>query len=231
MTFRDFTNTPLRRSSAFPRGSSTKMQSGRGVFYRGGAKRCLDVAFVLLTLPISLPLIVAMMCIVALEGGKPVYRQRRLGRDGRVFHMAKIRTMVPQAESLLEYHLLACPDARSEWDETQKLKCDPRITRVGSFLRKTSLDELPQLWNVLVGDMSLVGPRPMMVCQASLYPGNAYFQLRPGITGPWQISDRNSSTFAERASYDRQYLDNLSATLDFSILLRTVVVVLRGTGY
>jgi lipopolysaccharide/colanic/teichoic acid biosynthesis glycosyltransferase len=139
--------------------------------------------------------------------------------------------MVPGADALLEYHLRKNPEARREWDETQKLKNDPRITRIGAFLRKSSLDELPQLWNVLRGEMSLVGPRPMMVDQRTLYPGTAYFDLRPGITGLWQISERNETSFAERAVFDNRYLASLSLSLDVSILLRTVSVVLRGTGY
>ena len=139
--------------------------------------------------------------------------------------------MVPRADTLLEYHLRKNPEARREWDETQKLKRDPRITRIGCFLRKSSLDELPQLWNVLMGDMSLVGPRPMMVDQEALYPGTAYFELRPGITGLWQISDRNASSFAERAKFDDRYLNSCSLSQDISILLQTTGVVLRGTGY
>ncbi|EAQ25595.1 MAG: sugar transferase [Roseovarius sp. BRH_c41] len=186
---------------------------------------------VLLTLPVSLPLILGMMCLVAFDRRSPLYFQKRLGRGGRIFYMVKIRTMVPGADALLEYHLRKNPEARREWDETQKLKRDPRITRMGCFLRKSSLDELPQLWNVLKGDMSLVGPRPMMVDQEALYPGKAYFELRPGITGTWQISDRNESSFAERAGFDTRYLASLSLSQDLLILLRTVTVVIRGTGY
>jgi len=201
------------------------------VLYRYGAKRCLDVVLVLLSLPISLPLILVMMCIVALDGRSPIYFQKRLGRGGRVFHMVKIRTMVSGADALLEDYLCNNSEARREWNETQKLKCDPRITGAGLFLRKSSLDELPQLWNVLIGDMSIVGPRPMMVDQESLYPGKAYFELRPGITGPWQVSDRNETTFADRAGFDSHYLASVSLSQDFLILMRTVLVVIRGTGY
>ncbi|WP_245813552.1 sugar transferase [Roseovarius marisflavi] len=203
----------------------------RRAFYRNGAKRCLDITLVLISLPISLPLILGMMVLVAIAGGNPVYRQKRLGRGGRVFDMFKIRTMVPGADALLEDHLCKNPEARREWDESQKLKYDPRITPLGCFLRKSSLDELPQLLNVLKGDMSLVGPRPMMVEQRAIYPGTAYFELRPGITGPWQVSDRNQSSFAQRAAFDRDYLMSLSLSGDLSILCRTVSVVLRGTGY
>lgn len=226
MTFRDFSETQLRGNA-----SKRKGDQRRRAIYRNSAKRCLDIAMVLLTLPVSLPLILGMMCLVAFDGCSPLYLQKRLGRGGRVFHMVKIRTMVPGADALLEYHLRKSPEARREWDETQKLKRDPRITRIGCFLRKSSLDELPQLWNVLKGDMSLVGPRPMMVDQEVLYPGKAYFELRPGITGFWQISDRNESSFAERAGFDNRYLASLSLSQDLLILLRTVAVVIRGTGY
>lgn len=226
MTFRDLSETPVTRRIPKP-----ESRQGRRGLYRNGAKRCLDITLVLLSLPISLPLVLGMMLLVAFEGGNPLYRQERLGRGGRAFGMLKIRTMVPGADALLEDYLCKNPEARREWKESQKLKCDPRITSVGCFLRKSSLDELPQLWNVLKGDMSIVGPRPMMVEQRAIYPGKAYFELRPGITGPWQISDRNESSFADRATFDSNYLTSLSLSRDLSILFRTVSVVLRGTGY
>ena len=226
MTFRDFSETSTQTNAAMPEPGTRR----HGI-YRHGAKRGFDILFVLLTLPISLPLILGMMYLVALNGGSPIYRQKRLGRDGRIFQMLKIRTMVPGAEALLGDYLGKTPEALREWNETQKLKCDPRITRIGAFLRKSSLDELPQLVNVLVGDMSLIGPRPMMVDQKALYPGTAYFHLRPGITGPWQVSDRNQTSFAARAGYDARYLASMSFILDVVILLKTVRVVLRGTGY
>src|SRR6056297_3759617 len=226
MTFRDYSQTPLR-------GEFVKREPGlrRRAVYRHGAKRALDIFLVLLMLPVAVPLILIMACLVAFDGGLPIYSQKRIGRGGRIFQMVKIRTMVSGADALLEYHLRKNPKARREWDETQKLKRDPRITRMGYFLRKSSLDELPQLWNVLKGDMSLVGPRPMMVDQKALYPGNAYFELRPGITGLWQVSERNETSFAERAGFDNRYLATLSFSQDVAILLRTVIVVLRGTGY
>ena len=123
------------------------------------------------------------------------------------------------------------PEARLEWNSTQKLKADPRITRLGRLLRKTSMDELPQLWNVLIGDMSLVGPRPMMPSQRSLYNGTAYYALRPGITGPWQVSERNEVEFSQRAEFDREYEENVSLLTDLRLLVATTQVVIRGTGY
>ena len=139
--------------------------------------------------------------------------------------------MVHNADASLEMHLAADPAARAEWDLTQKLKNDPRITRFGRILRKSSLDELPQLWNVFRGDMSLVGPRPMMPSQSSLYPGQAYYRLRPGITGMWQVSARNESSFAERAGFDADYDNTISFKTDMGLLWATVRVVLRGTGH
>ena len=226
MTFRDLFDAPERQILADDAVRVRLNEPYRTVF-----KRALDIALVLVTLPIWLPLVLGMMAIVSLKGGRPIYRQTRLGRDGRPFTMIKIRTMVPDADALLGPHLAADPDAHAEWSTAQKLKRDPRITRIGQFLRKNSMDELPQLWNVLKGDMSLIGPRPMMTEQRPLYPGTSYFDLRPGITGLWQISDRNETSFAERAEFDNAYHQSLSFKQDVVILLKTIGVVLRGTGY
>lgn len=200
-------------------------------FYPAVIKRGLDSFLVLLAAPIVLPLILIMAVLVALDGHNPFYSQPRVGRNGRIYTMWKLRSMVPDADARLQDYLETCPKVRAEWDSTQKLKVDPRITRIGLFLRKSSADELPQLWNVLTGDMSLVGPRPMMPEQEILYPGHAYYALRPGITGYWQISDRNHTTFAARAKYDTRYAAELSLTTDLAVLLKTVAVVLHGTGY
>jgi exopolysaccharide production protein ExoY len=198
--------------------------------YATGLKRLVDLLLVLVALPIVLPTVLILAALVALDGHAPFYRQSRLGRGGRVFTIWKLRSMVPDAERRLLEHLAADPRARSEWDTFQKLTYDPRITPLGALLRKSSLDELPQLWNVLKGDMSLVGPRPMMPDQRALYPGEAYFTLRPGITGFWQISDRNASTFAQRAEFDAAYARTLSLGTDLRVLAATVGVVVRGTG-
>lgn len=201
----------------------------RGV-YRAGLKRALDVTLVLLALPAVLPIIVVCAIVVAVGGGQPFYGQVRVGRGGRFFRMWKLRTMVVDADRKLESHLAAHPAARAEWNRSQKLRKDPRVTRFGRFLRRTSLDELPQLWNVLRGDMSLVGPRPMLPEQRALYPGLAYFALRPGLTGPWQVTERNASSFAVRAEHDDSYNRTLSFGGDVRILAATVGVVLRCTG-
>ena len=199
-------------------------------FYPNIFKRILDLIGVLL-LAIPAILIVGIFAIlIALTGANPFYSQERVGKNGRIFRMWKLRSMVPNAKERLNEYLAQNPEARAEWDKTQKLKNDPRITKIGHFIRKTSLDELPQLLNVYIGDMSLVGPRPMMREQRTLYPGQAYYKLSPGITGFWQVSERNETSFAERAYYDTSYLQQLSFTTDLRVLLKTVAVVLRGTG-
>jgi lipopolysaccharide/colanic/teichoic acid biosynthesis glycosyltransferase len=199
--------------------------------YRNLFKRVFDLTAVIASAVIVVPVVAVLALIVARDGSSPFYWNDRVGRNGRTFRMLKLRTMVPDAERQLQRHLSENADARQEWDATQKLKNDPRITMIGWFLRKTSLDELPQLWNVLTGDMSLVGPRPMMPSQRPLYTGLAYYGLRPGITGLWQVSDRNESEFAKRVEFDMAYDDSLSFTTDLRLILATVRVVVRGTGY
>jgi lipopolysaccharide/colanic/teichoic acid biosynthesis glycosyltransferase len=198
--------------------------------YRDVGKRLVDLFAVLALAPLAAPLVALLSVMIALDGGAPLFRQKRVGVGGRVFTIFKLRTMVPDAEQALKDLVRRDPAAAAEWRERQKLLRDPRVTRLGAFLRRTSLDELPQLWNVLRGEMSLVGPRPMMPNQKSLYPGEAYFRLRPGITGLWQVSDRNDNTFASRAEYDEIYAARLSLWLDLKTLARTTVVVMRGTG-
>ena len=204
---------------------------GYSNLYRHRVKRGFDIVVVLLASPIMLLTIGVLALLVARDGGNPFYIQSRVGMNGRIYQMWKLRSMVVGADQKLEEHLAADPQARQEWDSTQKLKSDPRITRFGRILRKSSMDELPQLWNVLIGDMSLVGPRPMMPSQQDLYPGLAYYRLRPGITGPWQVSTRNDSSFAERAHFDQEYDRTGSLSTDLGLLIRTVRVVLRATGY
>jgi exopolysaccharide production protein ExoY len=198
--------------------------------YRRGLKRMFDIAAVLAAAPVVVPLIGGIAVAVALEGGQPFYTQLRVGKAGRSFRMWKLRSMVRDADALMAAHLAADPQARAEWDATQKLRNDPRITRLGRFLRRSSLDELPQLWNVLTGDMSLVGPRPMMLNQREIYPGTAYYALRPGITGLWQTAGRNRTTFAARAEFDAAYENRVTLAGDLAILWRTVSVVMNATG-
>lgn len=195
------------------------------------AKPVLDKLLILAVLPIALPIIALCALALWIESGQPFYTQQRLGRSGKRFSILKLRTMVRDADAVLESYLAANPAMRAEWDEMQKLKNDPRITRVGNFLRATSIDELPQIWNVLIGDMSLIGPRPMMPEQLEMYGDpKSYFALRPGITGLWQVSARNNSRFTYRNEVDGAYRRNLSLPMDLTILIKTFGVVLRRTG-
>ena len=209
----------------------TAQNASKHNLYRKYLKRTLDAVCVLLAGPVVLPLIILLAMLIALDGHNPFYSQTRIGRNGHKFRMWKLRTMVHNADTLLEVCLAADPNARREWETTQKLKMDPRITFMGKFLRKTSFDELPQLFNVLTGTMSLVGPRPMLIGQQRYYTGTAYYLLRPGITGMWQVSDRNNCEFQMRAYYDALYEEKLSLKTDVKILFQTVNVVLRATGH
>ena len=201
-----------------------------GGVYRRRLKRALDL---LLVLAASIPVLLvigALALIVRRDGHGAFYSQDRVGMNGAHFRLWKLRTMVPDADAALAAHLAADPEAAAEWLVHQKLKNDPRITRFGRILRATSLDELPQLWNVARGDMAIVGPRPMMPCQQALYPGCEYYRMRPGITGFWQISERSESSFADRARFDRDYYRHISFATDLRTIARTVGVVLRRTG-
>jgi lipopolysaccharide/colanic/teichoic acid biosynthesis glycosyltransferase len=212
-------------------GTAAQAGNAEGGFYGRSAKRAFDLLLILISAPIVLPVVLLLAVLVRRDGGPAFFVQDRVGLDGRIFRIWKLRTMVVDAEARLAAHLDADPALRAEWDANQKLREDPRVTAVGRFLRKTSLDELPQLWNVARGDMSLVGPRPMLPEQRALYPGRAYYSMRPGVTGLWQVSGRNETTFAGRAEFDADYARRMSLPTDMMILFLTVWVVLRGTGY
>jgi Undecaprenyl-phosphate galactose phosphotransferase WbaP len=196
-------------------------------------KRALDVVLSAAALLILMPAITLLWIAVRLTSrGPALYSHKRVGKGGVPFRAWKFRSMREDADSLLRHHLESDPLLRSEWERDHKLKNDPRVTAIGKFLRKTSLDELPQLWNVFSGDMTLVGPRPIVTAEIPRY-GDAlsyYLSVRPGITGLWQISGRNNTTYAERVCFDERYVKNWSLTLDLYILLRTVKTVLFGEG-
>ncbi|MEL6937235.1 MAG: exopolysaccharide biosynthesis polyprenyl glycosylphosphotransferase, partial [Cyanobacteria bacterium J06636_28] len=196
-------------------------------------KSLLDQCLTLLVGIISLPLIVLIALTIRLDSRGPIfYRQTRIGRRGRPFKAWKFRTMVPNADQVLKEYLISHPELRTNWAQDRKLKYDPRITRLGRWLRRTSLDELPQLWNVLRGEMSLVGPRPIVHDEVKLYEEKfeLYTQVLPGLTGLWQVSGRNNITYQERVNLDAYYVRNWSVWLDIYILIRTVWVVLMGDG-
>jgi undecaprenyl-phosphate galactose phosphotransferase len=196
-------------------------------------KRLLDLMTSLVGLLVLAPVLLLLALLVRLDSNGPVlYRQNRLGIGGQRFVLLKFRSMRSDAEQLLGDLLEKNPDSRKLWDDHQKLFTDPRLTRLGGFLRRSSLDELPQLWNVIKGEMSLVGPRPILPEQAEEYRShNCYYgEMPPGLTGLWQISGRNALPFSERARLDQQYADEWSLALDLRILLRTFGIVLRGDG-
>jgi len=195
-------------------------------------KRVMDVFGAVLLGLIFAPFIACISVMMSVENGPIIYRHRRIGRDGRVFDCLKFRTMVPDADKVLRDLLDRHPELRAEWLRDHKLKNDPRITAVGRFLRRTSLDELPQLWNVIRGDMSLVGPRPVVREELARYGRQlaAYLSVTPGLTGLWQATGRNDINYRRRVAMDVYYVRNQSLLLDLYILFRTPRVVFAGGG-
>ncbi|MBI5944623.1 MAG: undecaprenyl-phosphate galactose phosphotransferase WbaP [Chloroflexi bacterium] len=196
-------------------------------------KRAMDILLAGMLMVLLLPVFFLTALLIRLDSpGPAIYKQERIGRNGRRIRIQKFRSMQVGADQILADYLAANPQARREWDETQKLRDDPRITRVGKWLRKLSVDEIPQLFNILVGDMSLVGPRPIVENEVKRYKDNfdVYSTVRPGITGMWQVSGRNNTTYDERVMYDVYYVRNWSVWLDVYILFRTIWVVLGRHG-
>ena len=196
-------------------------------------KRAADIAIVVLLSPLLGPLFVISMIVVRLGSPGPIfYLHRRLRSDGTFFSMWKLRTMCVNSEKVLNEYLVGHPEARKEWNDTRKLRDDPRITKYGSFLRRYSLDELPQLWNVLLGQMTLVGPRPIVASEADKYGDHfeCFCKAKSGITGLWQVSGRSRLTYPERVALDCMYVRSWSLRGDFAILWQTLGVVLRQDG-
>ena len=195
-------------------------------------KRMLDIVGALAIGLAFSPLLVVIAVRMGVEDGPILFRHRRIGQGGRTFECLKFRTMVPNAEQILHDLLERDPEARAEWLRDHKLRCDPRVTRLGRFLRKTSLDELPQIWNVLRGEMSLVGPRPIVKEEMLRYGRylTTYMDVKPGITGLWQVTGRNDTDYRRRVIMDTYYVRRQNLMLDIGILLRTVKVVLARHG-
>ncbi len=197
------------------------------------AKRALDLLLTLAVAPVVVPIVLLSALLVKLETRGPAfYGNERIGHNGQKFKAWKLRSMVVDNNEALRQYLESHPEERDHWNSTQKLKRDPRITRIGKIIRKTSIDELPQLWNVFIGEMSVVGPRPILEQQIEMYgPAFTLYQrVRPGITGLWQISGRNHLPFKERVRMDAYTIQNWSVWLDIYILSRTVTVVLTAKG-
>jgi Undecaprenyl-phosphate galactose phosphotransferase WbaP len=196
-------------------------------------KRCLDVLLVMIAIPVILPVLGLVSAVVMLSSRGPVfYSHRRIRKGGAFFSMWKFRTMCVNSTEVLEDYLAQHPKARAEWNKTHKLRDDPRITRLGTFLRRYSLDELPQLWNVLMGQMSLVGPRPIVAAEVEKYADcfDCYCRVKPGLTGLWQVSGRSKLTYDARVALDCEYVEHWSLVKDMVILLKTFSSVVNQDG-
>jgi exopolysaccharide production protein ExoY len=197
------------------------------------AQRAADLFVAVIAAVALAPLMLTLALMIWLsDGGPALYAHVRVGRMGQLFRCWKFRSMVADADRILAEHLAADPQARTEWDAGHKLRLDPRITPFGRFLRASSLDELPQLWNVLVGEMSIVGPRPIVIEEIERYQSNFsdYCACRPGITGLWQISGRNDVSYDERVALDTRYAQSRSLLLDLQIIVSTIPAVLTRRG-
>ena len=197
-------------------------------------KRLFDLVSVVVILALFgwLMLIIAVSVRLS-SGSNVIYGHTRVGRKGRQFQCYKFRSMVSNSDEVLRQLLETDSEAREQWERDFKLKDDPRITRIGRFIRKTSLDELPQLWNVVTGDMSIVGPRPVVQAEFEQYYGNArqhYLSVSPGLTGLWQVSGRNDLDYEQRVQLDKSYVENWNVFSDFFIVMRTVKVMVKGRG-
>jgi len=207
----------------------TTVADDKAFFY----KRLFDIAVAGSALLFVAPLILVFALAIRMQdGGKAFYSQRRFGLNGETFNCFKLRSMVPDAKEKLDYLLDNDPVARREWEESQKLTHDPRITALGQFIRKTSIDELPQLYNVLRGDMSLVGPRPIVENEIQKYGDSfrQYCAVRPGITGLWQVSGRSDTSYTQRVETDVEYVRSRSFWGDVKIVLLTIPAVFKSEG-
>lgn len=196
-------------------------------------KRLLDIAVALLLLLPAIPFAVLIALAIVLDSPGPVFfAHTRIGKGNRTFRLWKFRTMVSDADEVLEKYLREKPALRREWEKTHKLKLDPRVTRVGRLLRRSSLDELPQVISVLRGEMSMVGPRPIVADEIPKYGSvfELYLQVRPGLTGLWQASGRTDTSYGARTALDLKYLRERTLWLDLKVLLKTIRVVLLGHG-
>ncbi|WP_217362905.1 sugar transferase [Roseicella sp. DB1501] len=213
--------------------AATPARPARRHRLRAAAKRAIDLIGAGSLLLLTAPAFFALALLIRADGGPVFFAHQRIGRRGRRFGCLKFRSMVVDSGARLSALLESDPAARAEWEATRKLKDDPRVTRIGRFLRASSLDELPQLLNVLRGEMSLVGPRPVVASELAEHYGEAardYLALRPGVTGLWQISGRSDTSYATRVALDSHYARSPSLRTDLAILLRTPFVVLLRRG-
>ncbi len=196
-------------------------------------KRCLDILFSFFLIIFLIPLFLIIGIVIKFNSkGTIIYSQKRIGKKNKPFACYKFRTMHPQAKYLLKKILLQNPNFRNEFENTRKITNDPRITNIGKFLRFTSLDELPQIFNVLKGDMSFIGPRPIVKSEIKKYGKNfkKAFSVKPGISGLWQVSGRNKLSYKKRVELDTFYSENMNLLLDIKIFIKTIIVILFPFG-
>jgi undecaprenyl-phosphate galactose phosphotransferase len=196
------------------------------------SKRIFDTLLALVLIVLLSPLLLLLSLLLLGDGGKVIFSQKRVGKNGRTFNCFKFRTMALDAEDQLKLLLAQSPEHKLQWEKDQKLKDDPRVSALGGFLRRTSLDELPQLFNVLQGQMSLVGPRPIVEAELQRYGSDAsyYLMVRPGMTGLWQVNGRNDLDYESRVYLDTWYVKNWSLWYDLVILIKTIRTVLSSKG-
>jgi Undecaprenyl-phosphate galactose phosphotransferase WbaP len=221
-------------SAASPSKRSQRASHAPSEYFRYRVvKRVCEVVLVLISLPVMLLILAFVAALVKLSSPGPVfYSHRRIRKGGAFFSMWKFRTMCVNSAEVLDQYLAKHPKARAEWNKTHKLRKDPRITRIGSFLRRYSLDELPQLWNVLAGQMSLVGPRPIVAAEVEKYGDcfDCYCRVKPGLTGLWQVSGRSALSYDERVALDCKYVEQWSLGRDVKILAKTFSSVVNQDG-
>ncbi|WP_112436876.1 sugar transferase [Rhizobium sp. AN80A] len=217
--------TTSRRSDLF--------ESGKRSAILDGIKYGIDATIAVVGLVVLAPMIAMLVVVLLVLQGQPIFiAHRRIGRHGIMFPCLKFRTMVKNADEVLHRHLAANPSLNAEWNATRKLRDDPRVTPLGALMRKSSIDEIPQLLNVIRGQMSLVGPRPIVAGEAELYGIHYadYIQVRPGVTGLWQVSGRSDTSYSERVQLDVRYVAEQTVLGDLTIMLKTVPAVLRSRG-
>lgn len=219
--------------SGFEIGAHQHKPANKTLRRPGFFKYIIDVTLSVVGLVALLPLITMMAALLLIVQGRPILiRNRRIGKHGVMFSCLKFRSMVNNADEVLEQHLRNNPAAREEWRATRKLRDDPRITPLGAVLRKSSIDELPQLLNIIRGDMSIVGPRPIVASEAELYHSRFvdYIKVRPGLTGLWQVSGRSNTSYSERVELDARYVAEQSMLGDLMIIAKTIPAVLAQRG-
>lgn len=195
-------------------------------------KRPVDIIYAILLLPLIAPVVFILWALVKRDGGAGFYGHERIGKDGKTFKCWKLRSMCVDSKERLAAHLAADPEAAAEWARDFKLENDPRVTKLGRIIRKTSLDELPQLFNVFMGEMSFVGPRPVVQEELDRYGMNrkVYLSMRPGITGIWQVMGRDNASYAQRVQMDVRYKRRIGFLFDLNLMVHTALVVIKPTG-